>query len=226
MTTVSSRDAPEGPASVEALRACLPWATRPHRAPIVSPAQEAEVQALIACAARGESQAMSRMYTLLWPMLGALAERIVGDENDAREVVQDVLLKVWREAPHYQRELGSAIGWIIVLTRNRALDVRRKKLRTPRQSAEASEHLLQALRSEEPSPEAAASAQQSRSAITHALALLRPEQQRLIELSYFQGCSHGEIAAQLGWPLGTVKTRLSVAVRALRRDLSNDSEAS
>ncbi len=192
----------------------------------MSPAQEAEVQSLIASAARGDAQAMSRMYTLLWPMLGALAERIVGDENDAKEIVQDVLLKVWREAPHYQPELGSAIGWIIVLTRNRALDVRRKNLRAPRQSAEATEHVLKTLRSDEPSPEAAASAHQARSEITDAIALLRPEQQLLIQLSYFQGCSHGEIAAQLGWPLGTVKTRLSVAVRALRRDLSNDPEAS
>lgn len=192
----------------------------------MSPAQEAEVQALIACAARGESQAMSQMYMLLWPMLGALAERIVGDENDAKEIVQDVLLKVWREAPHYQPELGSAIGWIIVLTRNRALDVRRKNLRTPRQSAEATERFLQALLSSEPSPESAAATRQACNEITEAIALLRPEQQLLINLSYFQGCSHSEIATQLGWPLGTVKTRLSVAVRALRNDLSDDSEAS
>ena len=192
----------------------------------MSPAQEAEVQALIACAARGESQAMSQMYMLLWPMLGALAERIVGDENDAKEVVQDVLLKVWREAPHYRAELGTAMGWIVVLTRNRALDVRRKNLRSPRPNSDAAEHVLQAIMSDEPSPEVAASASEARNEISDALAQLRPEQQQLIHLSYFQGSSHGEIAAQLGWPLGTVKTRLLMAVRALRRDLGNDPEAS
>ena len=147
-----------------------------------------------------------------------LVLRILGDRSTAEEVVLDVYTQVWRQAGNYRRERGTPLAWLMTIARTRALD----RLRSGRQEMQRKESLevVADARSGEASPEDAAASNEHQRLVRRALALLPVEQRQIIELAYFSGLSHSEIAAHLEQPLGTVKTRTRLGMLKLKELLA------
>jgi RNA polymerase sigma-70 factor (ECF subfamily) len=143
-----------------------------------------------------------------------LAYRILNDVGDAEEVVQEVFLAAWRQGHTYDPGRGSAQTWILAMVRNRAIDVIRARRRHPVQP------LAVGLDPPDVSdvPSEAATNVDSQAA-RQALARLPPEQRQVIELAYFGGLSHTEIAEQIAAPVGTVKGRIRLGLDRLRTAL-------
>lgn len=185
--------------------------------------QDLEPELLIERAAQGDSAALVVLYDRFGSLLFALALRIVGHRTEAEDVIQEVFVRAWREAPSFDRKKGSAAAWLSTLTRNRAIDlVRARKRRATHdelRSAENETHI------ETRSPEVEASVSERTRAVQAAIQLLTPEQKNALELAYFGGLSHSEIAEALNQPLGTIKTRLLAAARKLREVLAAHDES-
>jgi RNA polymerase sigma-70 factor (ECF subfamily) len=140
-----------------------------------------------------------------------LAFRILGDMGDAEEAVQEVFLSAWRSGHTYDPSRGSTHTWILSMVRNRSIDVLRARRRRPVQP------LAEGVDPPDTTdvPAQAASNVDAASARA-ALDTLPPEQKQVIELAYFGGLSHTEIAAQLAAPIGTVKGRIRLGLDHLR----------
>lgn len=164
--------------------------------------------------ARDES-ALAALYDRHGATAFALALRVVGDRETAEEVVQEGFLSVWRGAATYRPERGTARGWLLSVVRNRAIDVVRARAARPRTTS--SEDLVLAAVDD---PEQAAIDAVTGTAIRAAVATLPAEQRAAVELAYFAGLSYPEIAARMGVPLGTVKSRLRLALERLRARLA------
>ena len=182
----------------------------------VSLTDESAIEALER-AGRGDRQALLSLYDRYAPILLAVATRVTGSPAEGEEVVQDAMVRAWLEAPSYDRTRGSPIAWLLTLTRNRAIDiVRARGRRTAYEMAATDE----ALRSEpSPTPESELGDAQRSHAVRRALASLSGEQRAVLDLAYFSGLSHSEIAERLQQPLGTVKTRIAQCIRRLRDEL-------
>jgi RNA polymerase sigma-70 factor (ECF subfamily) len=170
------------------------------------------------CASRDES-ALAALYDESSPFAYTVAMRILQDEADASEVVLDVYKQVWDAAARFDEQRGSAAAWIVILARSRAMD--RRRFRTARTRTAAKVEELRDVISPQPTPESLAIAGQSSRSVMRALAAVPSEQRQALELAFFAGLSHSEIADQLGEPLGTVKTRIRMAVAKLRELLRN-----
>jgi RNA polymerase sigma-70 factor (ECF subfamily) len=140
-----------------------------------------------------------------------LAYRMLGDRNDAEEVVQEVFLAAWRSGHTYDASRGTTQTWLLSMVRNRSIDVLRAKRRRP---VEAMPETLDPPDASDVPAEAVANvdAETARRALSN----LPPEQKQVIELAYFSGLSHSEIAAQLAAPIGTVKGRIRLGLDRLR----------
>jgi RNA polymerase sigma-70 factor (ECF subfamily) len=169
--------------------------------------------ALLQQIAGGDSEAFSRFYERYAALVFTFAIRLLGSRSDAEDLLQEVLLQVWRQAQSYRPERGSPEAWLITMTRSRAID----KLRSTRRrdlspvSPEESVRLEGGVQVEPPS-------QASEAKLTLAGVLIKlPEAQRtVLELAYFDGLTQTEIAARLREPLGTVKTRMRTGLERLR----------
>jgi RNA polymerase sigma-70 factor (ECF subfamily) len=141
----------------------------------------------------------------------SLAYRIVGDPETAEEVVQEAFLIVWRRAETYRPERGAVRSWLLTVVRNRAIDaVRGRASSAP--TTPVDELPLVSL----DSPEADAIRIVEGRVVREALAELSPEQREVVELAYFGGLTYPEVAARTGVPLGTVKSRMRLAIERLR----------
>lgn len=170
------------------------------------------------CASRDES-ALEALYTASSHLVYTIAMRVLLDEADASEVVVDVYRQVWDGAARFDEQRGSAAAWIVILARSRAMD--RRRSRTARMRTAASVEALPEAMSSQPSPETLAIATQGNRAVMRALALVPAEQRQALDLAFFAGLTHSEIAERLGEPLGTVKTRIRLAVSRLRELLKD-----
>ncbi|HKH47839.1 MAG TPA: sigma-70 family RNA polymerase sigma factor [Thermoanaerobaculia bacterium] len=167
----------------------------------------------IAAGGSAALEELSRRYT---PFLRAEAYRILGDPDDAADVAQEVLWKVWRHAGEYDPAKASVSTWIGVMTRRLAIDrlrQRQRRLRLLDEQPRESEAILPE------APERVHAHHQSR-VVRRALRELPREQRKIVELMYFREMSQREIALATGIPLGTVKTRAGMAVRRLRQVLA------
>jgi RNA polymerase sigma-70 factor (ECF subfamily) len=176
---------------------------------------------LIRAIAAGSSDALSRLYDRHAAVVYGLARRIVARLEDAEEVVQDVFSQVWREAARYERGRATVAGWLVMLTRTRAIDRVRARRARPDQQLATDPDLAPPAVSTSRNPEQITIASDAARHVTKALDLLPGEQRALVELAYYQGLTHSEIAEQTGVPLGTVKTRLRSAMGTLREALSS-----
>jgi len=152
----------------------------------------------------------------------SLAYRICGRRAMAEEVVQEAFLSLWRSGARYDRTRGSVRSWVLGVVRNRAIDaLRRHVARDARDVAD------EAFAARLPAPELtevqAARREESR-AVRAALGRLPPEQRQVIELAYFGGFTHSEIADMLGAPVGTVKGRMRLGLTKMRLALKDPSE--
>jgi RNA polymerase sigma-70 factor (ECF subfamily) len=175
---------------------------------------------LVDAIAAGSADALGRLYDRHAPVAFGLARRIVMQTEAAEEVVQDVFAQVWREAARYQRDRASVAGWIVMLTRARAIDHLRARRARPDLGAGATASPMPRLASNEQTPEDVAVSADDAARVRLALRDLPDTLRNVIDLAYYEGLTHSEIAARTGLPLGTVKTRLRSAMLSLREQLA------
>lgn len=169
--------------------------------------------------ARGDSQGIAALYDASSRLVYSLALRILGDSGDAEEVTMDVYLQVWRSATHFNRERGNAAAWLLTIARSRAIDrLRQRTSRTKNEAPLTPEAWVEA---PDPGPEESASSSQRRVRILTVMRSLPDEQREALELAYFSGLTHSEMAERLGQPLGTVKTRVRLAMMRMRSLLAD-----
>jgi RNA polymerase sigma-70 factor (ECF subfamily) len=180
--------------------------------------EENRFAALIARTVNGEEDALAALYDATAALVHGLALRILGDRGAAEEVTADVYLQVWRQAVRYDATRGTPLAWLLMLGRSRAID--RLRARAGRGREVESLRAAEALPSGAPGPDEDAALAQRRGIVAAALARLSPEQRTPIALAYYAGRSHSEIAAVLGLPLGTVKTRIRLGMTRLREALA------
>ena len=172
--------------------------------------------------ARGDEPALERLYDRYSAPLYALAYRIAGERSDAEEIVLDCFSQAWRDAPRFRAERGSVIAWLTMICRSRALDLVRARGRRARlvsSAAAAEPDTPPAMGGRDPAEERDLEQRERREVVRNALRGLSDSQRQAIELSYYAGLSHSEIAERLGEPLGTVKTRVRLAMEKLREAL-------
>jgi RNA polymerase sigma-70 factor (ECF subfamily) len=180
---------------------------------------EATDEELIEHLAGGDLAALDGLYTRYARPVFSLALRILTDSADAEEVTQDVFERVWRHAPTFDAKRGRFGTWLMSMTHHVAIDRVRKRQRRPQQiAAEAAEWTLPHLPNVSDASESALRNVQAEH-VRRALRSLPDSQQQAIELAYFGGLSHLEIAAVLGDPLGTVKARIRRGMDRLRSAL-------
>ena len=167
--------------------------------------------------AQGDRDAFARFYDLHASLVHTFALRILRERSEAEEVVQDVFLQAWRQAGTYSADRGTPEAWLITITRSRSID----KLRSRRRRDEMVRPAETAERLPEPvALESATGPAEARAALGGVLLDLPAAQRQVLELAYFDGLTQTEIAARLGEPLGTVKTRMRSGLERLRGALS------
>jgi len=179
--------------------------------------------ALIDKIADGDQSALTALYDSTSRLVFGLILRVVGDRATAEEVVLDVYTQVWRQAATYDSKRGAPLAWIMTIARTRGID----RLRSSRHDLQNKEQLdsIGEARSATASPEEDTVMSERRKFVRSALELLSAEQREVIELAYYSGLSHSEIALKLNQPLGTVKTRTRLGMMKLRDTLRPMMEA-
>ena len=175
---------------------------------------------LLARVAKGDQQAFSQLYDHSSTLLFTLAVRILGNHEEAAELLQDVYLEVWRKVSRYDVGRGTPVAWLVTLTKSRAIDRLRARAARGYQATNSLEAGTAAQVADlGPSPFETKADQDLRIAVGAAVAGLPQAQQQAIGLAYYEGLSHTEIAARLNQPLGTVKTRIKLGMSKLRDGL-------
>lgn len=165
-------------------------------------------------AALGDGQALGSFYDETSVMVYSLALRMLGNEQDAEEVTLDVYNQVWRTAESFTAGRGSVTAWLMTLARTRALDKLRARKSRQSKVEPIPEHFDPPAAATTPEQDTLLAEQ--RRMVIWALQQLPHEQRHMLELAYFQGLSHSELAHLLGEPLGTVKTRIRLGMIKLR----------
>ena len=164
-----------------------------------------------------DADALGTLYDRHSARLLGLAHRILGDTGEAEEVLQETFLYAWRAASTFDPSRGSVLAWLIVATRSRSID----RLRARRPSiarGPADSDPLERL-SAPGDIEAESAAREWEAECRAAIGKLPAEQREALELAYFEGLTHAEIAERTGSPLGTVKTRIRLGLMKLREGM-------
>jgi len=177
-------------------------------------------EALIQLVTHEQAEALGALYDRYGRLVYSLALHLLGDPSTAEEVVQDTFLRVWQKADTYRADQGKVSTWLSRIARNRAIDVLRQQgIRPEKHSVtwanvpvSATPHV------DGPEEEVALALEQQR--VRAAVSHLPEEQQQVLGLAYFRGLTQSQIAAQTKLPLGTVKTRIRLAMGKLRQVLS------
>lgn len=163
---------------------------------------------LIRRVSRGDEEALLALYRRHAPYVHALARRILRDGDEAKSIVQDTFLRIWQKSERFDPSLGSPRTWILTIAHRLALKaLRRYREELPLEDWDA------------PAEGVGDDGHLERIQISQALQSMNHEERRLLELAYFHGYSHSELALLLGWPLGTVKSRLRRALERMRTHL-------
>lgn len=174
----------------------------------------------IAAVARGDTLALGRIYDRYAPLLMALGVRILGDREEAEDVVHDVLVEVWRHAGDFDPKRATVRTWIALRMRSRCLDRLRAAPRARRQSlGDDPDETMARARPGMLAGDGAMDARADAGRLRGVLAELPLEQRQVIVLGFFDGLSSSEIADELGIPIGTVKSRVRSAMSKLRQAL-------
>lgn len=194
-------------------------------------ADQANDVALLAAVAEGDQAALASLYDRHGGLAYGLAMRIVGEPELGEEVVQEAFLKVWRRAGSFDPDRASVVTWLVTITRNCAIDsLRREKSQplarsVPLVRTDGSEVAMSGGEPDDPRSDGASLARDPADVVAvherarrirAAVDRLPPAQRTAIQLAYFGGLSHSEIAGTLGEPVGTVKTRIFHGMRKLR----------
>jgi len=163
--------------------------------------------------ARGDREAFSRFYDRYAPLVFTFAMRLLRVRSEAEDLLQEVFLQVWRQAGSYSEERGSPEAWLITITRSRGIDRLRSIRRRDKSFVAMDESSGGEAGWKQESGEVESEA---KLLVQGPLARLPEAQQRVLEMAYFDGLTQTEIAARLGQPLGTVKTRMRDGLEQLR----------
>lgn len=160
---------------------------------------------------QGDQTAMAEVFDRYGRAVYSVALRILKDTGHAEDVMQEIFFQVWRNSESFVQGRGSLGAWLVVVARNRSIDLLRR-----RKPSDSVEDVILA------SPTNLASEAEHNAMIEKVQKVLKglpEEQQRSMELAFFEGLSHSEIAEKTGDPLGTVKTRIRLALITLRKAL-------
>jgi RNA polymerase sigma-70 factor (ECF subfamily) len=164
----------------------------------------------------GDSDALSQLYDRYNGILKALILRVIHNEAEADDLLQEIFMEIWNQAKNFSAQKGKPLGWMVTLARRRAIDGLRKK-----QAYQRAEERLQNETEQQPdawvhnSTEEEILLSDTRSLIQKVIRGLPPAQQQAIDLAFFKGMSQREIAAKTNTPLGTVKTRLELGLKKI-----------
>ena len=180
--------------------------------------RDQDLVSLVELVATGDQSALATLYDATNRLIYSLILRVLGDVSSAEEVLVDVYTQVWRQAASYDANRGAPLAWMATIARSRAID----RLRSGWQDQRRKEPLevLGDAPANAASPEETTAASERQRFVREALNLLTPEQREVIELAYYSGLSHSEIAEKLKQPLGTVKTRTRLGMMKLREALA------
>jgi RNA polymerase sigma-70 factor, ECF subfamily len=167
---------------------------------------------LVSAIRSGNEQAMGELYDLYSSLVYSVALRVLGDAAGAEDVLQEVFMQLWRTPQAFDASRGSLPAWLAVIARHRAID----SLRRRRPEANWNEIVLSI------EPDLAGDAERRRAIekIRNVLNSMPGPQRSALEMAFFEGLTHAEIAAKSGDPLGTVKTRIRTGLLALRQALA------
>jgi len=171
-----------------------------------------------------EEEALVQLYDRYNRLVFSLALAVVNDRDTAEEITLDVFLRVWQKAGTYRADQAKVSTWLTHIARHHAIDVLRRRSVRLDQQAIHWEELLTGAESSEQDPQESAELSLRRERVHTALALLPPDQRQALILAYFGGYTQHQIAEILKQPLGTIKTRLRLAMQKLRDFFRNEEE--
>lgn len=164
---------------------------------------------MLALVQEGDQQALARLFELYSKLVYSVALRVLRDPAAAEDVLQEIFMQMWSAPTNFNAARGNLGGWLAVLSRNRSIDVLRRKrptdsiedvvLASPHNLGRDAEHNLTVER------------------VRLVIAELPSEQRQVLDMAFFDGLTHIQIAEKTGDPLGTVKTRIRLALKALRK---------
>ncbi len=165
--------------------------------------------ALVSGVRSGDESAMARLYDKYSSIVYSVALRVLGDTGTAEDVLQEVFMQLWRNPGVFDASRGNLAGWLSVIARNRAIDNLRKR----RPETDIEDVVVSM------APDLAGDADRSRAMqkVRGTLGAMSESQRVALEMAYFEGLTHSEIAAKTGEPLGTIKTRIRTGLMALRK---------
>jgi RNA polymerase sigma-70 factor (ECF subfamily) len=192
--------------------------------PPIEPAPAADAPARLADLVERVAQLQDRvafleLFDFYAPRLKAFLRRRGAGDAQAEDLVQEVMLTLWQRAGQYDRRQASVSTWVFTIARNRQIDVLRRERRP-----ELDPHDPLLLPSAGPEPDRLFDAQQAASRVREALSELPPEQAELVRVSFYEEASHSALAERFDLPLGTVKSRLRLALQKLRHALDGERE--
>jgi RNA polymerase sigma-70 factor (ECF subfamily) len=168
--------------------------------------------ALVSALGDGDQDAMGLLYDRYSPIVYSVALRVLGDAAAAEDVLQEVFMQLWRNPRAFNSSRGALGAWLGVITRNRAIDcLRRRRPET---------HIDDVVVSVEPDLASEAERARTVAKIRTTLGSMPVGQRIALEMAYFEGLTHSEIASKTGEPLGTIKTRIRSGLLALRGALA------
>jgi RNA polymerase sigma-70 factor (ECF subfamily) len=183
--------------------------------PQVEPGAPSDLELMKAIQAE-DPNALSQLYDRYNGILKALILRVIHNEAEADDLLQEIFMEIWNQAKNFSSQKGKPLGWMVTLARRRAIDGLRKK-----QAYARAEERLQNETEQQPDAWAHNATQEeivlsdTRDLIRKVIAGLPPAQQEAIDLAFFRGMSQREIAAKTNTPLGTVKTRLELGLKKI-----------
>jgi len=174
-------------------------------------------EAIMIRVARGDEAAFAALYDRYSGPLFGLAKRILNDEQEAREALQEGFLYIWEKAANYDPEKSRAFSWAVMVFRNKAIDrLRASRRRIKLTDAAAASPVDYTMGSEPARADRAADLADRADVVKKALRALPEEQRRCIEASFFRGLTHHQLAELFGAPLGTIKTNIRRGLLRLR----------
>ena len=175
------------------------------------------LEELMALVASGDRNAYSGLYDEIADTVYGLAKKVVVDPSRAQEITQDVLFEIWEKADRFDPDRGSAITWIAVMTRRRAIDVVRSaessRSREERVTKDPGSH-------HDPVGDGIIDREEQRR-VRRAMASLTDLQREALELAFYRDLTHAQVAEALGAPLGTVKTRIRDGLKRLSAEMGD-----
>jgi len=169
--------------------------------------------------ANGDEQALGQLYDRWNAVVHGVVARMLRQPDDVEDVVEEAFWQAWRQASRFDPTRGAVQTWLLTIARSRALDRVRSLRRRREDPLEGDDGQVMTQQTAEGDPGLDAEASERRTIVVAAMADLPQEQREALELGYFGGLSQSEIAERTGQPLGTVKTRMRLAMQKLRSQL-------